>query len=63
MLLGFENVNFGPVFVLTPWGGPTPDMILGDYSPGGPEKNGFRFRRYGPLEGRFCMIFWPTFDF
>jgi len=51
-ILGFENVNFGPVFILTSWGGPSPDLVLGYYSPGGPEINGFKIVNFGAL----CMF-------
>ena len=35
-ILGLENVNFGPLFILTPLRGPTPDLTRESYSPGGP---------------------------
>jgi len=44
-----ENVNFGPLYILTSLDGPTPDLTREHYSLGGPEKNGFRIVYFGPL--------------
>jgi len=49
--IGFENVNFGPLFILTPLRGQTPDLTLECYSPGGTEKKGFKIVNFGPLFG------------
>jgi len=48
-ILGCENVNFGPLFILTPLRGQTPDLTREHYSPGGPEKNGFKIVNFGLL--------------
>ena len=44
-----EKVNFGPLFIFTPLRGQTPDLTLERYSPGGPEKKGFKIVNFGPL--------------
>jgi len=46
---GFKIVNFGPLYILTSLGGPTPDLTREHYSSGGPEKNGFEIVNFGPL--------------
>ena len=58
-ILGFENVNFGPLYVLSSLGGPTPDLTREHYSPGGPEKNGYKIVYFGPL---FILTHWGLFE-
>jgi len=58
-ILGCENVNFGPLFISTHLRGQTPDLTLEHYSPGGPQKKGFKIVNFGPLSGEP----WSTFHF
>ena len=59
-ILGFENLNFGPLYILTSVGGPTPNLTREHYSSGGPEENGYEIVYFGPL---FKGELWSTFHF
>ena len=55
-ILEFENVNFGPLYVLTSLGGPTPDLTREHYSPGALRKMGTKLCTlvhfsFGPIGG------------
>ena len=54
-ILGCENVNFGPLFISTHLRGQTPDLTLEHYSPGGPQKKGFKIVNFGLL---FILTNW-----
>ena len=48
-ILGFENVNFGPLYILTSLGGPTPDLTREHY---------FKVQKLA-LSARFCLTMGP----